>query len=137
MGKGKTRKGGPLSSEGVELLLKEDDESFQRRFPENPDLPSTGGEKKNDWGYPTIVVNLVREWTDALRGVEEHLQAAHGIHLVQFLKDAEKRALATHRRRHLLLSSLFQSTIIRASLAVLLLEIIRSFARRGGMQRLA
>merc|ERR1712217_908238 len=66
-------KGGPLTASGVAQLLQEDDASFDRRFPENPRLPSTGGTHRNAKGYPTVVVTLVNVWKHALGDVTNYL----------------------------------------------------------------
>merc|ERR1739848_280517 len=73
----------PLTSSGIRLLLEEDDIDFRRRFPENPSLPSTGAERSREPGYPSVVVQLVREWTEALRNVAEYLHKQRGIDLIR------------------------------------------------------
>jgi len=80
-----------LTSSGVQLLLDEADDAFRERFPENPELPPTGGEGYGAWGYPTLVVALVREWTAALRGVNQQLRDQHGTHLVDVIRSVDRR----------------------------------------------
>jgi len=115
-----------LTASGIEYLLNEDDVSFRQRFPENPHLPTTGAEKSGR-GYPTTVVKLVREWTDALRSLVDHLQKKQGIDLVQMLHAVDAQTPNTLR---------LWNRSVCVMLALMLCEIISFVVRRCTNYRL-
>lgn len=125
-----------LGSETLRQLLCEDTAAFQTRFPENPSLPATGAEQWGERGYPTLVVGLIKEWTDALGCMATQMQKRNDLDIVAVVAVVERRQASLFRgglhrllrsnRRVFLCAALFGILGGAAGASALL----RSFLRR-------